>query len=98
MKARLTPEADFDAQHAIQWYDERDHELGDDFLQKVNECITSVEKNPEKYPIVHRKIRRALIKRFPYEILFEIENDEIIIYAIYHCARDPEVWKRRRDA
>ena len=44
MKARLTPEADLDAQQAIQWYDERDRTLGDDFLEKVNECITSVEK------------------------------------------------------
>jgi len=43
-------------------------------------------------------MRRALVRRFPYEILYEIENDEIIIYAIYHCARDPEVWKRRPDA
>lgn len=79
MKARLTPEADLDGQEAIQWYDERDRRLGDDFLQKVNECITSVEKAPERYPVVHRQMRRALVKRFPYEVIYEIENDEIII-------------------
>lgn len=98
MKARLTPEADLDAQQAIQWYDERDRELGDDFLRKVNECITAIEENPKKYSIVHKQMRRALVSRFPYEIMFEMEDDEIIIYAIYHCARDPEVWKRRRDS
>jgi hypothetical protein len=79
VKARLTPEADLDGQEAIQWYDERDRRLGDDFLQKVNECITSVEKAPERYPVVHRQMRRALVKRFPYEVIYEIENDEIII-------------------
>ena len=98
MKARLTPEADNDAQQAIRWYDERDSELGDDFLRKVIDCITSIEQNPQQFPVVHRQMRRALVRRFPYEILYEIENDEIIIYAIYHCARDPEVWKRRPDA
>ena len=98
MKARLTPEADNDAQQAIRWYDERDSELGDDFLRKVIDCITSIEQNPQQFPVVHRQMRRALVRRFPYEILYEIENDEIIIYAIYHCARDPEVWQRRRDA
>jgi len=51
VKARLTPEADLDAEHAIQWYDERDPELGDDFLRKINDCITSIEANPQKYPI-----------------------------------------------
>jgi len=97
VKARLTPEADLDAQDAIRWYDERSRELGDDFLRQVNECIASVVKTPEKYPEIHREIRRALVARFPFAILYEIENNEIIIYAIYHCARDPEIWKRRRD-
>jgi plasmid stabilization system protein ParE len=98
VKAKLTPEADLDAQDAIRWYDERDRALGDDFLQKVNDCIAAIQENPQKYPILHRHMRRGLVRRFPYEIIFEIENDEIIIYAIYHCARDPEVWKHRRDA
>jgi len=49
------------------------------------------------YPIVHRQMRRALVRRFPYQILYEIEIEEIIIYAIYHSARDPEAWKRRKD-
>jgi hypothetical protein len=55
-------------------------------------------KNPHQYPVLHRQMRRALVARFPYEILYEVENEEVIIYAIYHCARDPEVWKRRRDS
>jgi hypothetical protein len=75
VKARLTPEADLDAQEAIQWYDKRDRELGDDFLHKVNDCITSVEKNPEQYPVVHQQMRRALVKKFPYEVIYEIENE-----------------------
>jgi plasmid stabilization system protein ParE len=98
VKIRLTPEADLDTQQAIRWYDDRSRELGDDFLRKVNACITSIEKNPEKYPLVHDQMRRALVQRFPYEVIYEIENDEIIVYAIYHCARDPEIWKRRGDA
>jgi toxin ParE1/3/4 len=98
VKAKLTPEADLDAQGGILWYDERDRELGVDFLRKVNDCITAIQENPQKYPIVHGQMRRALVRRFPYEIIFEIEDDEIIIYAIYHCARNPEVWKHRRDA
>lgn len=84
-------------QHAIQWYDERDLELGNDFLGKLNECITSIEKKPEQFPMVYQQMRRALVKRFPYQVLYEIETEEIVIYAIYHCARDPQEWKRRID-
>ena len=50
-----------DAQQAVQWYDEVDSKLGDDFLENVNECIASVEKNPKLYPVVHKQMRRALV-------------------------------------
>lgn len=97
MKSRLTPEAELDLIEAIRWYDERDQELGDDFLRCVYQCIGSLERNPRLYPIVHRQMRRALVRRFPYQILYEIEIEEIMIYAIYHSARDPEAWKRRKN-
>lgn len=95
MKSRLTPEAELDLVEAIRWYDQRDPEIGDDFLRRVYQCITSLEKNPRLYPLVHRHMRRALVSRFPFQILYEIETEEIVIYAIYHSARDPEAWKRR---
>ena len=72
--------------------------LGDEFLKFVNKCIQSIEQYPEKYPRVHRKMRRALLGRFPYQVLYEIDGNEIVIYAIYHCARDPESWKKRLQA
>ena len=97
VKSRLTPEAELDLIEAIRWYDERDQELGDDFLRRVYQCIDSLERNPRLFPAVHRHMRRALVRRFPYQILYEIEIDEIIIYAIYHSARDPEAWKRRKN-
>ena len=97
MKSRLTPEAELDLIEAIRWYDTRDEELGDDLLRRVYQCIASLEKNPRLYPTVYRQMRRALVRRFPYQILYEVESKQIIIYAIFHSARDPEVWKRRID-
>lgn len=97
MKSRLTPEAELDLIDAIRWYDERDQELGDELLRHVYHCIASLEENPRLYPIVHLQMRRALVRRFPFQILYEIDSEEIVIYGIYHSARDPQVWKRRRD-
>jgi plasmid stabilization system protein ParE len=98
VKSRLTPEAELDLIEAIRWYDERDQELGDDYLRRVYQCIASVERKPLLYPTVHRQMRRALVRRFPFQVLYEIESEEIIIYAIYHSARDPETWKQRSDS
>ena len=98
MKARLTPEAEQDADEAITWYDQKSTALGDEFLKYVNKCIQSIKRNPEMYSRVHRKMRRALLEVFPYQVLYEIDPTEIVVYAIYHCARDPEGWKKRLPA
>lgn len=50
---------------------------------------------PSYTPAAYRQMRRALAHRFAYQILYEIESEEIIIYASHHSARDPEVRKRR---
>ena len=95
MTVRLTPEAEQDAEEAIRWYDQKSTTLGDEFLKYVNKCIESIERHPEMYPRVHRRMRRALLERFPYQVLYEIDPKEVVVYAIHHCARDPEGWKKR---
>jgi hypothetical protein len=48
--------------------------------------------------LVDRTVRRALVRRFPYGIFYEIEARQIVVYGIFHGARDPRAWRRRRDA
>ncbi|MFY9609511.1 MAG: hypothetical protein WAU45_12960 [Blastocatellia bacterium] len=37
---------------------------------------------------------RAITRRFPYAIYFSVE-DEVIVFAVLHTARDPAEWQRR---
>lgn len=95
MNARLTPEAEQDVEEAIAWYDERGRDLGDQFLRCVHACIGHIESHPKMYGAIYRRVRRALVDVFPYQVLYEIGRNEIVIYGVYHCARDPRSWKRR---
>jgi hypothetical protein len=72
VKARLTPEAEQDVQEGLAWYDQKSTALGDEFLQNVNKCIQSIERYPEMHPRVYRRMRRALLEIFPYQVLYEI--------------------------
>lgn len=98
MKSRLTPEAELDLIQAIRWYDERARNW------VTISCGVCIAASPPwngvlgHSPLLMLQTRRALVRRFPFQILYDIENEEIIIYAVYHSARDPEVWKRRRDS
>ncbi len=96
MKTLFRPEVPTELDEAALWYEQRRSGLGDEFLQAVEATRKSVEQNPQLYPVIHRNIRRALLKRFPYGIYYVIRKDMIAVLAIHHQSRDPARWKRRR--
>ncbi len=98
MNLRLTPAAEADVKGVLAWYGDRGHDLGDQFLQALDQCLDAIERNPLAFAIVHRDFRRALLHRFPYCVFYFASEQEIVVLACVHGHRDPEVWKSRRDA
>jgi plasmid stabilization system protein ParE len=98
VNVRLTPEAEADLDAAHAWYDGQSYGLGDAFLRAVDACIAAIQRQPEAYQLIDRAMRRALLRRFPYGVFFEVTRSELVVYGILHCARDPQAWRRRRDA
>jgi len=96
-RLRLTPEAELDLDEAHLWYHRQAPRLAAEFLAAVQASIASIQHHPEAYALVDPAMRRALVRRFPYAIFYEVEATEIVVYAIFHGARDPRAWKRRRD-
>lgn len=94
----LTPEAELDLSEAHAWYAAQRRTLGREFLRTVDTCFAAIRRNPEAYQLIDRRIRRALLRRFPYGVFFEVLADDIVVYAVFHAARDPHAWKRRTDA
>jgi len=96
-RLRLTPEAELDLDEAYSWYEAQAPEFAADFLGALNTCIASIRRHPEAYQLVDAAMRRALLRRFPYAVFFEVGPVEIVVYAVFHGARHPTAWKRRRD-
>ena len=97
-RLRLTPEAELDLDEAYSWYQAQALQLAVGFLDAVNTCIASIRRHPEAYQLVDPTMRRALLRRFPYAVFYEVGPVEIVVYAVFHGARNPTAWKRRRDA
>ena len=97
MKPRLIirPEAEAELAEAFDWYERRVPGLGADFLAAVDAALDSVLSHPLQHPVVYRTVRRALTRRFPYQVLFVVEEDTIVVIAIFHGARDPRTWQDR---
>lgn len=93
---KLLDEAELEGGNAIDWYERREPGLGIAFRKSVENLISSIQKRPLTFPVVHRSdVRTAKVKRFPYTIFFAVQTDRILIFSIFHNSRNPMIWRGR---
>ena len=80
---------------AADWYQSKRPGLGDEFIVEIERCVTLIAAQPQLYAEVHKRIRRLIVRRFPYSIYFRLETQRIAVLAIFHGSRDPLIWQRR---
>ena len=95
MNIRFHPEVDEEFIEAIAYYEECEAGLGIDFLREVYACIEKAVTYPSMWPKIELEIHRCLVHRFPYGVLYSVEDHEIYILAIMHLHRNPDYWKYR---
>lgn len=91
----FTEEADDDVAEAYDWYESCEPGLGEDFLRCVETCVLTLQRHPHLYPVAVNEFRRALVRRFPFEVFYEPTADTIFIYSVFHCAQSPQKWRER---
>jgi len=96
-KLIIRSEAENDLKEAFSWYEGRREGLGHEFLSQVKAGLTSIEKNPKTFPQEYKETRKCLIKRFPYKIIYIIEKSKVVVLAIVHHRRSPDLIMKRRD-
>ena len=94
-KLIVRPEAEAELVEAFVWYEQQVIGLGSQFLLAVGDIINSIQRNPLYYPVIYKDIRRALTRRFPYQVFFIINDKKIVIIAVFHGMRNPVIWKSR---
>ncbi len=81
---------------AQDWYENEAPGLGRRFHAAVDAVIERMSANPRHFPVVYKNIRRALLRRFPYALMFVIEADgTLTVIACFHGSRDPAHWQKR---
>ena len=98
MTPRLTlrPIARAEIGEAYEWYEERRRGLGEEFLAAVREVLSAVEEAPHRFPVIRYDVHRALVRRFPYSILYVADPESTVVLACFHGRRDPRRWHDRR--
>jgi len=89
------PDAELELNEAIEWYETREPGLGLDFAAQVYATIQRALAFPLAWQEMDDNIRRALVHRFPYGVLYVIEPNQLTIIAVMHLHRQPDYWQGR---
>jgi plasmid stabilization system protein ParE len=95
MKLSFYPEAVLELEDAIFYYEDCQKVLGKQLNQEIKSAVKLITMHPEAWASLENNIRRMLVRRFPYGLLYTISNDEIIILAVMHLNCEPSYWKSR---
>ena len=95
MQVVIQPAAAADLEQAFSWYEERRPGLGAEFLAEIRSAIKQIETHPESSPVVHRDIRRLMLRRFPYGLFYRIYDEMVVVIGCMHARRHSSRWKNR---
>jgi plasmid stabilization system protein ParE len=94
------PAAQDDARQAAFYYDGVRYGLGASFLDRLNDALAVIQRQPQSFSPVQpavpgREIRYYIMRQFPYSVVYELVPGRIVVLAIVHNKRRPGSWRRR---
>ena len=91
----IKEEAHEDIRNAYLWYEDQLSDLGERFLQSLDDCFSTIVHNPFMFEIKFKDQRHAFLDTFPYAVIYKTETKAVIVYAVLNTYRSPKVWKNR---
>ena len=95
MRIRFLEIAQIELDEAIEYYNYESPGLGEEFLTEVLNALNRIGIFPEAWHPCSKRARRCQTRRFPYGIIYQLHQDEILIVAIANLHRKPDYWKDR---
>jgi plasmid stabilization system protein ParE len=89
-------DADRELNDAADYYDSESPGLGTLFLDQVDVGYQRILENPRVAAEIDSAIRRLVLAKFPFNLIYEIDGDVILILAVAHQRRRPHYWRERR--
>jgi plasmid stabilization system protein ParE len=92
MRFEFSPEAKAEFEDGERYYKRQFCELGVRFRADIKDALARLRHWPLAAPVERGDIRRMILSRFPYKLLYSVEGDCIYIIALAHLHRAPDYW------
>jgi plasmid stabilization system protein ParE len=80
---------------AFAWYLQRSRSAAAQFLEAVDVALAEIADAPDGFPVIRGRLRRVLLRRFPYAIYYKVYPGVISVVGVIHGNRHPHTWLRR---
>ncbi|MFZ0572653.1 MAG: hypothetical protein WA265_00650 [Rhodomicrobium sp.] len=95
MIARVRAAAEAELDHAVACYEAQAPGLGKEFAAEVRQALSRIRDHPEAWQRLGRRVRRYLLYRFPYGLIYAPLPNAVVIVAVMHLHRKPGYWRER---
>jgi len=97
MKVLFSETAHQELEDTIDYLELEFEGLGHRFKKEVNLALQRISRHPNAWSVELDDVRKCLLHKFPYKILYSVEADHIIVIAVAHQHRHPDYWTDRLD-
>ena len=100
MNLIVKPGARWDVIDVAARYNALQPDLGADFSTEVENVWRTIAAQPRlfgrvRYGKAGREIRQALVRRFPYVVVYEVRGADIVVLAVTHVRARRRTWPGR---
>lgn len=92
MRAVFSEFATLELENAAHFYDLEFEDGGLKFKEEVEKSVTRISGYPHAWPVERDEIRKCLLHKFPYKLVYSIEEDHVFIISVAHQHRKPDHW------
>ncbi len=85
-------EAIRDVQEAYSWYEAQTNGLGERLLAELDEHIAFILEHASGPDRWRSRYRKLTLKRFPYQVIYRLQKNTVIMYSVFHSSRNPSRW------
>lgn len=92
---RLHPDARREFDDAVNYYERESRGLGSLFTDEVEAGFRRIQEHPRAAPEVANDVRKLVLARFPYNLIYETRDDSLRVLAVAHQRKRPYYWRER---
>jgi plasmid stabilization system protein ParE len=86
----ITNSATGDMNKAKRWYNKQQSGLGFKFVDYIFDCFEQIRKHPLGYASKYAYTREMVVKKYPYLIIYSIEENVLFILRVFPCRTNPK--------